>query len=73
MRMHIDTLEGIVKNGQVQFLGQGTLPENTKVYVIVQKPDPAGVARIRSPRLAHPEQADEFRKQVIEIPPDAEV
>lgn len=32
---------------------------------------PAETVQVRSPRLAHPEQAQDFRKQVVEIPANA--
>ena len=30
-------------------------------------------ARIRSPRLAHPEQSKDFAKQIVELAPDAKL
>ena len=66
------TIEGIVENGAIRLSGNVCLPEKTKVLVIV--PDLRGdnAPRIESPRLAHPEQAADFRKQVIvETPANA--
>jgi hypothetical protein len=59
------TIEGIVENGAIRLPGNMSLPEKTKVLVIV--PDLRGdnAARVESPRLARPEQAADFRKQVI--------
>ena len=49
------------------------LPENTKVYVVIPDVETAPPAHIYSPRLAHPEQAPDFVKQVIEVTADAEL
>ena len=71
--MPVLTVEGIVKNGQIRLRDNVTLPEHTKVYVVI--PDVATVpqAHVYSPRLVHPEQAPDFAKQVIEVSADAEL
>jgi hypothetical protein len=70
------TVEGVVENGQVRLREDVTLPERARVYVVVpdataaqplQEPGP----RVVSPRLAHPERAADFAKQVIDTVPDA--
>lgn len=71
--MNISPIEGIVENGQIRLLGSIQLPENTKVYVVVSDHESKPRARIYSPRLAHPEQADDFIKQVIEVSVDAQL
>lgn len=71
--MNISTIEGIVQNGQIRLLGDVTLPENAKVYVVIPNLEAAPAARIFSPRLVHPEQASDFAKQVIEVSTDAGV
>jgi hypothetical protein len=71
--VNISTIEGIVQNGQIRLLGDVTLPENAKVYVVVPNLEAAPPARIFSPRLVHPEQASDFAKQVIEVSTDAGV
>jgi len=38
-------------------------------FLLSQRASP----QIRSPRLVHPEQAADFRKQVVEIPADAQL
>ena len=64
--MAVLTVEGVVENGQIRLRDHGPLPERTKVYVVV--PDVASAApRLRSPRLANPDQAAEFVKQVVEV------
>ena len=71
--MPILTVEGIVENGQIRLRDNVTLPEHTKVYVVI--PDVATVpqAHVYSPRLVHPEQAADFVKQIIEASADAEL
>ena len=69
--MKITTFQGIVENGQIQLPHNLRLPEKTKVYVVI--PDIEIPYYIGSPRLAHPEQAADFNKEVIEEPPDASV
>jgi hypothetical protein len=71
--MAIVTLEGIVENGHIRLAEDVTLPEHAKVYVVIPDLKRATPLRIMSPRLAHPEQAADFVKQVIEVPPDAEL
>jgi hypothetical protein len=67
----ISALEGIVKNGQIRLRDDVTLPENTKVYVIVPGLETGPKAYMYSPRLVNPGQAGDFAKQVIEVSADA--
>ena len=71
--MAILTVEGIVENGQIRLCEHVTLPEHTKVYVVI--PDVATVpqAHVPSPRLVHPEHAADFVKHIIEVSADAEL
>jgi hypothetical protein len=70
--MSVETIEGIVENGQIRLLGGATLPEKARVYVVI--PDTATPkAHIYSPRLAHPEQASDFVKEVVEVSADAQL
>lgn len=71
--MQVTAIEGIVENGQIRLREEVSLPENTRVYVIVADLHLGPSARIRTPRLAHPEQAKDFRKQVVEVDGDAQV
>jgi hypothetical protein len=71
--MAILTVEGIVENGQIRLRDQVTLPEHTKVYVVIPDMETAPQAYLYSPRLVHPEQAADFAKQVFEVPADAEL
>lgn len=69
--MNISAIEGIIQNGQIRLPDNVTLPENTKVYVVVPGNEVIPVSRISSPRLAHPEQFGDFVKQVVEENADA--
>jgi hypothetical protein len=71
--MAILTVEGIVENGQIRLRDNVTLPEHTKVYVVVPDIVAAPQAHVYSPRLVHPEQAADFAKQIIEVSADAEL
>ena len=65
--------EGIVENGRIRLRDNGTLPEHTKVYVVIPDVETAPQAHVYSPRLAHPEQAVDFAKQIIEVSADVEL
>ncbi len=71
--MAVSTLEGIVENGHIRLRDNVTLPDNTRVYVVVPDFEAVPRARVRSPRLVHPEQAADFTKHVLEVGPDAEL
>ena len=64
------TIEGIVKNGQIQVNDDVVLPEMTKVYVII--PDDNNVKRIMSPRLVNKADLKIFRK-TVEVDLDDEI
>ena len=64
--MKIVTFEGVVENGQIRLPANVHLPEQAKVYVVIPGiKEPTG-AYIGSPRLVHPEQAADFKKEVVE-------
>jgi hypothetical protein len=65
--MAVSTFEGIVENGRIRLRDDVTLPDNTRVFVVVPAYEPTLQARIHSPRLNHREQAVEFVKEVIEV------
>jgi hypothetical protein len=67
----IVTLEGIVERNRIRLKTNVRLPENTKVYVIVPDMQVEQVAHVYSPRLAHPEQAADFKMEIVEGPLDA--
>ena len=58
--MAILTVEGIVENGQIRLRDNVTLPEYTKVYVVIPDVATAPQAHVYNPRLVHPEQAADF-------------
>ena len=71
--MNIATFEGVVEQGQIHLKSSVRLPEKIKVYVVVPDFQVAQVAHIFTPRLAHPEQAAEFKLEVIEDTVNASV
>ena len=64
--MKIETYEGTVENGQIRLAGDVRLPEKAKVYVVIPGVETRPVAYVGSPRLVHPEQAADFKKEIIE-------
>lgn len=66
--MQVTAYEGIVQNGQIRLKTNVNLPNNTKVYVIIPELETKKRVRIVSPRLVHPEQAIDFKKEVVDIP-----
>ena len=71
--MQVMTYEGIIENGEIRLIPNVSLPERTRVYVVVPSLEVAHLARIPSPRLAHPEQAVDFVKEVQVITPDDDI
>jgi len=67
------TFEGIVLDGEIRLRGNVGLPENTRVFVVVADAAESAIAQIRTPRLAHPEQASEFKMEVLDEAQDASV
>jgi hypothetical protein len=68
--MKVTTYEGVVENGCVHVPAGVSLPEKAKVYVVIPEVfeiEVSRVAHIASPRLAHPEQAGDFIKEVLDI------
>ena len=69
--MSVTTIEAIVENGQIRLPSSVRLPEKARVYVLIPDVKMPSASYIGSPRLAHPEQAADFRKEVVEESPDA--
>jgi hypothetical protein len=69
--MSVLTFEGVVEDGQIHLKPSVRLPDKTKVYVLVPDMQVDQVARIFSPRLAHPEQAADFVMEIVEGSADA--
>lgn len=67
--MQVTTIEGIVKNGQIQLSEVLNLPDATKVYVVV--PDSSRPkARIMSPHVVDKTRMKDFEKEMIKIEDD---
>lgn len=62
--MSVTTFEGIVEDGQIRLKGDIRLPDRAKVFVIVPEMPGRPVAHVVTPRLAHPEQAVDFKLEV---------
>lgn len=60
--MQATTIEGIVKNGQIQLTEDFALPEMATVYVVIPKSTPT--KKIMSPKLANKKDAKLFQKKV---------
>jgi hypothetical protein len=65
--MSATTFEGVVEQGQIKLNSDVRLPDGTKVFIVVPdiEVEEMGV-HLRSPRLAHPEQASDFEMEVVE-------
>ncbi len=64
--MGVTTYEAIVEDGQIRLPTDVRLPESARVYVVVPGIEMVRTAYLRSPRLAHPEQAKGFVMEVLE-------
>jgi hypothetical protein len=71
--MNVTTVEGTVENGQVRLPSNVHRPDNTKVYVVIPGMVITRTMHADSPRLAHPGDAADFEKEVIQELPDASV
>lgn len=69
--MSVTTIEGVVENGRIRLPASVRLPEKAKVYVVVPDVEAPPIAYVGSPRLAHPDQGADFRKEVAEENRDA--
>ncbi len=62
--------EGVVEHGCIHVAGDVSLPDKAKVFIVVPEVIEVETPRtpcIASPRLAHPEQASEFIKEVLDV------
>ena len=71
--MAVSTLVGIVENGQIRIRNDVALPENAKVFVVIPDFEDIPQAHVYSPRLVHPKQIADFKKQIVEVSADAEL
>ena len=68
--MAVSILEGVVEKGQIRLRNNVTLPENTKVYIVIPGFEDVSRAHIYSPRLVQPEKAVDFAKEIVEVSAD---
>ena len=61
----LTTYEGVVENGHVTLPPDAEIPEKTRVYVLVPDSNTKRTFRIPGARLAHPEEAKDFVKEVV--------
>ncbi len=71
--MQVTAYEGIIENGQIRLKTNVNLPEKMRVYVIIPNLETQKTVHIYSPRLAHPEQSADFKKEIIEELPNADL
>jgi hypothetical protein len=69
--MGITTFEAIVENGQIRLPLHVRLPEKAKVYVVAPGVEVTPIASVVSPHLVHPEQAEDFKMEIVEENQDA--
>ena len=65
--MTISTYEGVVEKGKIRLKVGVKLPEKAKVYVIVPDLQMEKTARVMTPHLANPAQANEFKMEARSI------
>ena len=63
--MNVTSFEAIVEKGQIKLPENISVPERTKVYVVIPGAGEPKPTRLMSPRLLHPEQAKDFEITVI--------
>ena len=68
LAMKVATYEATVENGQIKLFEAVRLPEHARVYVVVPGMEEAPRFHVGSPRLAQPENAADFTKEVAEEP-----
>lgn len=64
--MSTTTIEGISDQGQIRLKSDVRLPDRTKVYVVIPDFQIEQAAHVFSPRLSHPEQAVDFKMEVVD-------
>jgi len=62
--MKVATYEATVENGQITLSESVRLPDHTRVYVVVPGVEEVARIHVGSPRLAQPERAADFTKEV---------
>lgn len=70
--MTVTAYEGVVKDGRIRLDEDVRLPEHTRVVVVVPgTPECTRAASTANPRLASPEDAQDFVLEVVELPDDS--
>jgi hypothetical protein len=65
--MSATTFEGVVEQGRIKLDSDISLPEGTRVYVVVPGIEiERKEVQLHSPRLARPEQMADFALEVVE-------
>jgi len=64
--MSIQTIEGIVEQGQIKLVSDIRLPEKTKVFVVVPETNDESKVHIHSPRFKNPSDAEYFKMEIVE-------
>ena len=64
----LQEIESAVENGQIKLFEAVQLPAHARAYVVVPGVEAASRFHVRSPRLAQPESAADFTKEVAEEP-----
>lgn len=64
--MGVTTFECVVENGQIRLPIDVHLPEHARVYVVVPGIEVTPTVHQRSPHLARPEQAEDFKMEVVQ-------
>lgn len=64
--MQITTIQGIVKNGQIELTEDYELPESAEIYVVIPKMEKRK-AKIMSPRVVDKSKLNDFKREIIEI------
>jgi hypothetical protein len=71
--MGVATFKGVVENGRIRLEPDVHLPDHTRVYVLIPDDEVEQLASLAGPRLAHREDAGDFRLEIDEEAPDAGV
>lgn len=69
----VTSFEAVVESGRIRLPANVQLPENARVYVVVPDIEMKLVGRVATPRLVHPDQAQDFAMEVVEEVRDAGV
>jgi hypothetical protein len=66
----LTTHEGELENGDVTLPSLDDIPDQGRMHIWLPDLDPQRTYQVMSPRLAHPEQAEDFVHEIIEETPD---